>query len=254
MSKNIDEKQYNTLSESLKELGLTTKEASVYLTLLELGETGTSPIIRQTKLHRQFVYDALTSLEDKGLVGHSVVRGRKKFFSYDVSKLSGMFDHKKRIADDLVKHLEKTIMPVDIQEIEMYKGQEAFVANEFEILKKAAVGSKMYVFGGGGDEYEHTLGKYLTEYEYQRIKKNIEVVYIGSSSQREFLSKAKDARRLFDYRLLPSAFTGNLNITVYEDSICFYIWGSPVTNFTVRSKSIAKSYADFFMGLWKMSK
>ncbi len=254
MSKIIDENEKKETIESLKSLGLSTKEASVYIALISLGEVGATAVVTATGLHRQFVYDTLASLEEKGLTGHSVVRGRKKFFSYDLSKLSGMFDHKKRIADDLVSHLQKTMMPSDIQELEMYKGQEAFVTNEFEIQKNTRPGSKVYVFGGGGDKYELTLGKHLNEYEYRRIKKNIEVLYIGGASQKEFLAECKDRRTLFNYRLLPSGLTGNLNITVYEDSICFYIWGSPVTNFTVRSKSIAKSYADFFMGLWGISK
>ena len=254
MSLITDDKEREETLETLKTLGLSTKESLVYLSLMTLGEMGTTAISLDTKLHRQFVYDTLASLEDKGLIGHSIVRGRKKFFSYSASRLSTIFDYKKKLADEFATKIEKRLLPSDIQQFEVYRGQEAFVTNELSIINSARPGSKIYVFGGVGDEYTETLGKYFTEYEYQRKKKGIEVLYLGAAVQAKFLTETRDSRDLFTYRLLPSSLTGELCITTYEDRICFYMFGSPVANFTVKSEKIAKSYIDFFMGLWQISK
>ncbi|HEY0908402.1 MAG TPA: helix-turn-helix domain-containing protein [Candidatus Paceibacterota bacterium] len=253
MSQIIDNSAKDEIFSSLKELGLSSKEAKVYTSLLSLGESGSTAIAKDSGLHRQFVYDTLVSLEKKGLTGHTIVKGRKRFFPYPPSKLGGFFEHKKRIADSVVRQLEKSFLIPDIQELESYRGQEAFVANEFEILRAARPGSKMYVLGGSGDEYVKNHGKYFDEYEYQRQKKGIELLYIGSSSQKEFL-RENNGRPLFKYRLMPIAFTGNLNITIYDNRICFYMYGSQIAVFSVKSERIAKSYTDFFMGLWNISK
>jgi sugar-specific transcriptional regulator TrmB len=253
MSRITDNTSKDEMLSSLKELGLSAKEANVYMSLLSLGESGSTAIAKESGLHRQFVYDTLASLEKKGLTGHTIVKGRKRFFSHSPSKLGGFFEHKKRIADSVVRQLEKSFLTSEIQELESYQGQEAFVANEFEILRAAKPGSKMLVLGGSGDEYIRNHGKYFEEYEYQRQKKGIELLYIGSATQKEFLRENKD-RPLFQYRLLPIAFTGNLNITIYDDKICFYMYGNPIGVFSVRSERIAKSYGDFFMSLWNISR
>ena len=76
MSKNIDKSLIN----NLEKLGLNHKEALVYIDLLtKQRPVGSSKIVHSTGLHGQFVYDSLYSLEDKGLVKHSVANGRKKF-------------------------------------------------------------------------------------------------------------------------------------------------------------------------------
>ena len=253
-SKITDIDARDSLAASLRELGLSAKESSVYLSLLSSGEVGTTAIVRDTGLHRQFVYDTLASLEEKGLVGHSIARGRKKFYSHSPSKLAGLFEHKKRIADALVKKMEKSFLTSDIQEVESYKGTEAFAANEFEILKAQPQGSKIYIFGGNGDDYVEKLGAYYQEYEYQRTKKKIEVLYLGNQHLKEMLTDSRNERDMFHYRMLPAGLSGDLNTCVYHDRICFYMFGEPIAVFSIKSEKIARSYADFFMGLWKMSR
>lgn len=254
MSKITDIDARDDLLNALHELGLSAKESNVYISLLSLGEVGTTAIVRDTGLHRQFVYDTLASLEEKGLIGHSIVRGRKKFYSHSPIKLAGLFDHKKRIADALVKKIEKSFLTSDIQEVESYKGTEAFVANEFEILKAQPDGSTVCIFGGNGDSYVAKLGNLYEEYEYQRLKKKIEVLYIGNPQLKEILADPRNERRLFRYRTLQAGLSGDLNICIYSDRICFNMFGDPMASFSVKSSKIAQSYSDFFMGLWNMAK
>ncbi len=254
MSTILDNKETKDIVETLKNLGLNPKESAIYLALISLGEVGASPIVSETGLHRQFVYDNLASLEEKGLIGHSIVRGRKKFYNHGLSKLSAMFEHKKRLADDVIKQIEKKLLPVDMQQFEIYRGVDTFVTNELEMIKSVSPGSKVYIFGGTGDGYHKTMGRFLNEYEYIRVKKNIEVMYLGSAEQKKYLETNKDERRLFNYRLLPSGFSGELNISVYEDRVSLIMFSNPIASFTVISPKIAKSYIDFFMGLWNISK
>jgi sugar-specific transcriptional regulator TrmB len=254
MSGIFDNKEKEEAIETLVNLGLNGKESRVYFSLLQSGEVGVSAISADTKLHRQFIYDTLLSLEEKGLVGHVIVRGRKRFFTYSPEKLSHMFEYKKKMAEDFAIRVQKKLLPSDINQFEVYRGQEAFIANELDIVSSIRPNSKIYIFGSTVNEYEKSMGKYLTQYDFLRIKKGVEILYLGDPTQSGFLPERKDSRNLFSYRLLPKSLSGALSITIYEDRVCIYMFGSPVANFTIKSETIAKSYTDFFLGLWQMSK
>ncbi|QQR55125.1 hypothetical protein IPG41_00925 [Candidatus Peregrinibacteria bacterium] len=68
------------LIEVLNMVGLTEKEALVYVTLLELGESLPSSVARKSLLKRPTVYVILEQLKKKGLVSH-VIKGKSLFYS-----------------------------------------------------------------------------------------------------------------------------------------------------------------------------
>lgn len=254
MSSIFDETEFKAVLEDLNKLGLSDKEAKVYLSLLQQGEVGSSKIIVSSGLHGQFVYQALKELEEKGLVQHVIVRGRKKFSAKGPAMLSMLVDQKKKIADGIVEKLDRIVISPDKQQFEIFQGKESFVSREFDLLSKAQEGSVLLIIGGTGDMFTKTLDKQFGEYEYLRMKKNIKVRYIGSEGQRINLANAGDTRRLFEYRLLPGLFTGEVNTNIWPDSVTFNIFGEPTTNFSVSNIKIAESYRQFFETLWKLAR
>ncbi len=66
--------------EALKDLGLEPKEISVYLALLELGESAVLAISRKSEIKRPTAYLILRSLEEKGLVSR-VLKGKKTLYA-----------------------------------------------------------------------------------------------------------------------------------------------------------------------------
>lgn len=61
------------------QLGLSKKEAEVYLTLLELGQSPASAISKKLQLKRTTVYSIISSLKERGFVGAC---GKKGLFCY----------------------------------------------------------------------------------------------------------------------------------------------------------------------------
>ena len=61
------------LEKYLEELGLSDKEAVVYLALLQFDNAAPSQIAEKTKLNRSTVYVVLESLEKKGLASETNV-------------------------------------------------------------------------------------------------------------------------------------------------------------------------------------
>lgn len=62
------------------ELGLNSTETKVYLAGLRLGPTSVQEIAKKAKLSRTATYDAVSALQERGLIS-TFERGKKKFFS-----------------------------------------------------------------------------------------------------------------------------------------------------------------------------
>jgi HTH-type transcriptional regulator, sugar sensing transcriptional regulator len=75
---------------ALQSAGLSDKEASVYLALLQLSGAGAQTISTQAKVKRGTVYTILESLMKKGLVSSAEKAGKQLFFAEDPSKIEDL--------------------------------------------------------------------------------------------------------------------------------------------------------------------
>lgn len=243
-----------TIRYELISLGLAEKEAKVYLALIPLGTVGSSKLIEASGLHGQFVYQALESLEERGLVGHVVERGRKKFFSRPPSALVQVAEKQVTAAQAVAKSLEQAaLIPAD-QTFEVVRGTESFIAHEFALLRDAPEGCELLVIGGAGDQFANEMGDKLGSYEVERRKKKIRVRYIGSQDQLGALRKDNTSRSFFAHRVLSSSFTGLVNTNIWPEVVNLNTFAKPVTSFVLKSPTVAESYRGFFEALWRMGK
>lgn len=254
MSKNFDENQNNEIISGLQALGLKEKEALTYLALLELGEVGSSKIILKTGLHGQFIYQALSSLEKKGLIQHVIKRGRKKFSAKNPKTLARLVERQKTLADSITEKLFLLFSLPPEQNFEVFQGSESYIAHEFDMLHRAKEESELLIIGGSGDAFNEVMQFRLHEYTALQLKKHITMRYIGSENQRQAMSKLHGARKNFIVRYLPGLFTGQVNTNVWPDALGFNIFGDPITRFTLYSPVVAGSYRQFFETLWKLAK
>jgi HTH-type transcriptional regulator, sugar sensing transcriptional regulator len=252
MSKNIDENLENNIIDGLYELGLNGKEAQIYLALIKLGEVGTSKICKDTSLHRQFVYQFLDSLEKKGLVQNIIVKGRKKFSAKNPEVISKLLDYKKTIAEKIIKDISKIAKIPEEQIVEVNQGEDSYLLSAFELINKAENGTEILIIGGNGDKFMRILGNRLGEYEKLRIRKQIEIRYIGSEQQRENLEN--NDRELFKYHLLPGEFTDITHTVIWPNFITLDTFGVPVTQTIIHNPAVSTGYKEFFETLWNLGK
>lgn len=80
------------LIEQLVSVGLSRKEASVYLAVLETGRAGANVIARRAKIARATAYAVLDQLKEKGLVTPYVEQGEKRFRAEHPEQLERLLD------------------------------------------------------------------------------------------------------------------------------------------------------------------
>ncbi len=252
MSKEIDDNFQKELLKNLETLGLSDKEARVYMALLPRQDTGTSNLIRATGLHGQFVYMALERLEELGLAKHVIQSGRKKFSANPPDRILALVDEKKLTAQTIVRQLREQFAGKHEQSFEVFQGDTAFVAHEFALLEAMPEGDTIDILGGGGHKYVSLMGPEMNEYEKKRIEKRIQLRYISTDGNQNYLKIMAQTRPFFDYRVLPEAAPG-VDTDILMDKINFLLYGDPVVSFTFTNKTVADGYRRFFEVLWNLS-
>ncbi len=253
MSQNPDDKR---VIKQLEGIGLSEKEAKVYLALLPYRDIGSTKIIRATGLHGQFVYTALAQLEQKGLVRHVIQNGRRKFSANAPKRILATLEEKRLSAQTIVRQLEQRFSGAHEQDFEVYQGDDAFVAHQLEMIRGLPTGTTIDVIASQSERYMATFDSLgLTdEYEKVRIEKGIQVRYIGSEAQRARLEIMDKNRPLWTYRIFPGQSIGITSTEIHPESVTFVVYGSPILDFTLLSKAVADGYREFFNALWNVAK
>ncbi len=253
MSENPDKIK---IIKNLQLLGLREKEALVYMALLELGQAGSSKIIQKTGLHGQFVYDALATLDERGLSTHVVRNGRKKFSANPLKRLESLVSKQQEVLESVTRELRSLSVLPEAQQFEVYQGDESYRDYEFQYLEKVPESSVLNIIGGGksNNKFFDIIGDQWGDYQALRRAKKIKVRYIGSADQEKFqVTDSKDTE-YFEQRVLPGKFSGLVNTNIWPNAVGFNLFGNPVMAFVITNKEIADSYNQFFEVLWNLSK
>lgn len=255
MSKIIDQNTID-LVKNLETLGLTEKEALVYLALLPRRDTGSSKLIYATGLHKQFIYNALGKLEELGLAKHVIQNGRKKFSATSPQRIVTIIEEKKLSAQNIAKELQKRYAGAHEQDAEVFQGDTAFTMRQMQILEHVPDGGFICVIASASEKFGYTFREQglWEEWERMRAEKNIWIRYLGSESQLETLQQREKSEKLFDYRILPGQATGLMNTDIWHDVVSLNIFGDPTLCITITGKEVTDGYRQFFETLWNLGK
>jgi sugar-specific transcriptional regulator TrmB len=114
----------------LVNLGLSEKEAKVYLAALELGKSAVQKIAQKAEVNRATTYVILESLMKKGLVS-SYMDGKKQYFVAEApEKLSILFREQEIVLQRKLSHLEK-LLP-ELKSLEISKNDNRPTVRYFE--------------------------------------------------------------------------------------------------------------------------
>ena len=90
----------------LLELGLTDKEAGVYLAMLELGPASVQEIARKSGVNRSTSYLTIEALKERGLASSST-RGKKMLFTAESpSRLAAVLNREREMLEQKKQKLQ----------------------------------------------------------------------------------------------------------------------------------------------------
>ena len=242
------------LIERLETIGLTGKEAEVYIGLLKLGEVPVRDLVQATENHPQLVYWALEKLQERNLVSVTHRRHRKYVRAEDPRLLEKLEQTRLDRLKQVMPELLALQTPVPGTNIKVSGGPEAIRSARMAILTKLKAGEIESVIGGGGDRYYEIMGDQFAEFERKRIKLGIGKQVVSYADQRvPHTENAEQFTELAEYRSLPQSFAALTTTSIYADIVNIYLWSTDPAVITIESPEIATSYQQYFQTLWQIA-
>ena len=226
--------------EKLQKLGLSAKEASVYLAMLELGPTVVSDIAKKAGVNRSTVYVVLDFLTKRGLVNESDSKTAKLYSPMPPEKLVDHFEELAKQYKELAGSA-KVMLP-ELKSLRKIK-------KEVEIKPKINL-----VEGQKGIQtvYEDTLGSleairaYASLGDEQEANKNIKAKIILPTNQKNRDQIAQNKGETWEALLASRGkYSFAPEINIYDKKVVFI---SPAEGFAlvVESKQLAKALKNAF--------
>ncbi|HEV7448970.1 MAG TPA: helix-turn-helix domain-containing protein [Candidatus Paceibacterota bacterium] len=202
-----------TITEALATLGLSEKQASVYLALVELGESSAYAIAHKAGLKTPTTYVILQELLDLN-IAYTVPRAKKKLFRpMDPKQLfaraEGRFIDAKSMLPALLALVgEPSKAPVT----RSFSGKAQLLDAYFDTLSVPNSTLQGWLSEGGWSE--HGLDFFLTTYRTKRIKNNIKDEFIVGDTpiMREYAKD--DPAALKDIRI-DKGFAPQTDLLIY---------------------------------------
>jgi sugar-specific transcriptional regulator TrmB len=241
----------------LQEIGLNQAETLVFEVLLEGGPQIGSTIAQKTGLGRGNAYNALQTLQEKGLVHEEKGKKITSFSASDPERLRALLDQKKASVEALQGQFEAVVpqfksffrLFTKQPTIRVFEGVEGLKDMYREMLK---AGHDIYAIVSA-DEPDPALYRWLrTVYKDKRIAAGIRVKGVASSTSRgqELLEHAESELR--EVRGLdPRAYPLRGEVNVFGECVAFISYRTDeLFGLIVESPSLAMTFRSTVQALF----
>jgi sugar-specific transcriptional regulator TrmB len=211
------------LAAQLQGLGLSDKEAKVYVAALFLGASPVQKIAEQADVNRATAYVILEQLQEMGLISQSREGKKTVFIAEPPESFEGLFDRQRDQIEERRSHL-KNILPTlhlaerspqsDAPMVRFYRGTEGIASSGSYLRRTARPGSTLYSMSNF-DEVVKAAPEVMKSNPSQRLKKKIQSKLIYSYKS-DIPTDAKLLRET--YRLQEPV---KADISLYEDKASF---------------------------------
>ena len=247
------------MEKELKQFGLSQNAISVFLSLLQIGETAVGNIIKETKLHRQSAYNALEELERKEMVAKKTINNISHYKISDPKILVEKAKKQELLANRLSKNIQTEIKKSkQDHEISVFEGQKKIRKYYLDKFKKTPRNTTVYVLSNFINKFVEVLGDdfFYNDYTKARLQRKIFSKNIASDIYRnEYKDIAvKSKQELRNIKFLPDNILGPIAIIIWDDGICIKSLVKENFLIEIKNQDLKNSYLEHFNKLWKIAK
>ncbi|MFA6528041.1 MAG: helix-turn-helix domain-containing protein [Candidatus Gracilibacteria bacterium] len=238
------------LQKILENIGLTNKEAKIYLSILSLGSSPVSKIAKKAGLNRVTAYDILEKLMQKGFITKHNRKDSLYFDAVDPEIIA--LDFRAR-ARDLRKSLP---------DFKLLKGESTYPQLQYfegiESIKKIyldTLNSKTEILNYvDSRSIRLTWPEYDREYVEERVKRKIYLRGISANDEEGKRVKADDWNCYREIRLIDKdAFDFSNEINIYDNKIAIISFSPKPTGMIIENESIVKTQRAIFKMAWEFA-
>ncbi len=251
---------YMDIQSILKSIGLTEKEAKIYLTCLECGQDTVFNLAKNSGLKRPTAYFTLEKLKERGLASTHQTSKAIYYSVISPAQLLVKLEKEKEKLSAALPELEKLYRQQPhkplIKIFEGREGVELIYRESGEYLKR---NEEILYFGStihflDTPEYKHLLDLYVKEMKSKKHKAREILVRqeLEGSDYVEKIQRNKNANHQIRYFPKRIKFSETDNI-VYGNKVAIFSLKKEVLVILIEAENIADAYRNIFEMMWSQS-
>lgn len=236
------------LHQVLREVGLTNKEAPVYMAVLKLGESTVLPIAKKAGLKRTYCYDILSDLVEKGLVSFVVKSGRRRYKAEDPKKIANKLNNNVILFDSILPQLYSLYNNSFLgkPKVSFYEG-----IKEIASIYKQLVGVTQLDAIGSPTHINTYLSKYLKPMVERIVTKRTKIrELLPQKSPQAFYHKYY-VKPYHEYRFLPTENEFNTDMMLFENKLVLISYGETPHAVVIEDSNIVETQRILFEIIWQ---
>jgi sugar-specific transcriptional regulator TrmB len=232
-------------------IGISEKEAKIYIHLLSFDSANISEISKKTGINRTTIYPLIDSLLEKGLVEEVLENDKNKIRALSPEKIETFIENQKLMLYEKSKIVKsmipkfKAVYRGDGQRpiVEYYDGKEEILQSAKDAVSNKILNESVYIIYPR-DEIEKNFSEQdLKNVKEERIKRGIDInsiyTYVGD---KEYSSSLTKNRIKLDQKKYPI----KSEIGVYGDSVRIHIFGKTPGTIFIKSNDVAQTVKTMF--------
>jgi len=240
----------------LQKLGLSDKEAKVYLSSLELGPSPVQVIARKAGVNRATTYVMIESLIDRGLMS-SFEKGKKRFFTAEspeqlmvlLRKEEAEIREKEKSFGEILPELKAIFASAEEKpRVKFYEGIEGLKAIQNDILK-SKYGSLEEIVSL--DDCYRVFPPHPKDHRQMIAQKTKDIsVKVLYTSEKGKILAAKEGKRERRY-IPPDQFSFSTEINIYGNKIAIATCKGKIMGVIIESREISEALRAIFNLAWE---
>jgi sugar-specific transcriptional regulator TrmB len=241
-----------SLIKKLTAVGLSDKESSVYLAVLELGEATATSIAKRSGVERTTSYNILPSLVSEGLVDYTEKRGVKYFYVHKVEALEQrqekiLLDTKTLVPE--LKAVKKNIP--QHPKVSVFEGIQGFRRIYEDVIESPNAGQEILAYAGSSEALDYIPKNTLIEFMNKRVNKKLQLRILVDENtftkelEKENLTKLRKIKFL---RKNENRFHGET--IIYNGKVAMISYAEGFLGTIIESNEIYNMQKSIFEELW----
>ncbi len=237
------------LEKYLQEIGLTDKEAAVYLALLQVDTISVMDLAKKANINRSTTYFILESLKRKGLVSETTMGKKTTYQAAPPERLETYVESQKSVFDERLKRVKEIIPQIKSIErdngqrpvVKYFEGWEGVISANEELLNEEPDGSPLYNIFPKDLLNEVLSEESLAKLRAKRLARNVQTRTLYTYENKEIPPHPS-----FEAIKLDGTHPLYCDISIYKSSIRISILGKKISGIFVKSKELADTLKSLF--------
>lgn len=243
----------------LQEIGLSDKEASVYIALLSVDNDSVLDLASKTKINRTTIYPVLESLAQKGLISEVKVDKKVRFQAEPPERLTTFVERQKLLFEERSERVKDIIPQLksiqrdsgELPIIKIYEGRDGVISSLEDYFNNAQDGDTSYALYP-----KETVNQIFTPKEQERFYKirtsikNLKSKSIYTWPNKDISEDVMSDRIKIDENKYPIT----CDIGIIGDRVRITTLGTKISSVLIKNKDIADTFRSLFNYIFDIKK